>query len=163
MPFITPARAAFRDRAIRLARKIAPLYRLDWRFLASAAILESAWGESDNARDRHDYFNLLPAPAPSGAPAPAPSPAPAPAPSGAFRDLADAFHAFARLVASAGNFTAARTARENAGNTKCGAFFDIECACAARVHPDPDHHSKLRQIAAMLKPPREVRHAQSAR
>jgi flagellum-specific peptidoglycan hydrolase FlgJ len=58
MPSLTPAQTLFRDRVCRLARRIAPRYRVPWRIMAAAAILESGWNESDQSIQLYNYFNL---------------------------------------------------------------------------------------------------------
>ena len=55
---LTEKQKHFLDRAIAIARAIAPQYALDWRIMAAAAILESGWGESQLAQFANNLFGI---------------------------------------------------------------------------------------------------------
>ncbi|HNY27854.1 MAG TPA: glucosaminidase domain-containing protein [Candidatus Sumerlaeota bacterium] len=143
---LTASQSQFRDRAIALARQIAPEYNLDWRLMAATAILESGWGESALARKAHNYFGIkatrrTPAEAvyllkrADGASEP-------------FRRYADdteSFHAYGRLVGQARLYERPRQAACDA------AFQTLVQALAPLYCPgDPQYPTKIFQIAELL-------------
>jgi len=141
---LTTQQTAFRDRIVALARRIAPLYGLDWRLMAAAAILESGWGDSVLARQTHNLFGIT-----------APKPAHGEhvfwlhSPSGKrpFRQFADeqeACHAYGALVGRSSLYAAARNAALD--------------ACIAQLAPvycpeDPLYGLKITQIIDMMNTP----------
>ncbi len=145
---LNPSQRQFRDRAMALARQIAPEYGLDWRLMAATAILESGWGESTLAREARNYFGIK-------ATRRTPSEAVyllkradgASEPFRRYADETESFHAFGRLVGQARLYERPRqAARDTAFQTLVQTLAPIYCP------GDPQYPTKIFQITELLDP-----------
>ena len=55
---LTEKQQAFKEHISGLSKNIAPRYGIDWRLMAATAILQTGWGQSELAREAHNFFGI---------------------------------------------------------------------------------------------------------
>ncbi|HUT24513.1 MAG TPA: glucosaminidase domain-containing protein [Sumerlaeia bacterium] len=142
---LTPEQITFRDRAVALAKDIAPEFGLDWRLMAATAILESGWGASELARQANNFFGVK-----AGNRTPDDQihllrTRRGPVRFRRFKSDEEAFRAYGRLVGGSRIYARAREAAREA------ALEHLVREIAPRYCPgDPDYALKIMQIVEMI-------------
>ncbi|NQU43919.1 glucosaminidase domain-containing protein [bacterium] len=159
MPGLSESQTAFLEKAINLARRIGPLYGLDWRLSAAAAVLESGWGESGLAREAHNYFGITATPRTPPAEVYVLTSSSGPRRFRRFADMEEAFHAYGRLLSRSSHYEAARRARaemQQAFEHIHALMRQVELQAFVRemaptyCPDDPDYDTKLFQIVDLI-------------